>query len=129
MLTCELCGLNNVAKKGMRHNASGSKQKFFCNSCGKWYVHDDGFKRMRTKPTHIVRALHEYGDGASLKKVREHLKQHDHVKITRWAIRKWVVKYSHLLKKTSRNSVLQRLRAVSTSMKNIPVSKITGNIG
>ena len=128
MLRCELCGSNKVVKKGMRHNASGSKQKFFCHGCKKWYVHDDGFKRMRTKPEHIVRALHEYGDGASLKKVREHLKQHDGVKVTRWAIRKWLIKYTHLLKKTSRNSELQRLRGVSTSMKNIPASETTGNI-
>ena len=96
MIACELCGSNHVAKKGMRYNASGSKQKFFCHTCQKWYVHDDGFKRMRTNPAHIVRALHEYGDGASLKKVREHLKQHDKVKVTRWAIRKWVVKYSRI---------------------------------
>ena len=128
MLKCELCGSNKVVKKGMRHNASGLKQKFFCHGCKKWYVHDDGFKRMRIKPEHIVRALHEYGDGASLKKVREHLKQHDGVKVTRWAIRKWLIKYTHLLKKTSRNSVLQRLRGASTSMKNIPASKTTGNI-
>src|SRR3989338_6237245 len=107
MIICELCGSHNVAKKGMRHNASGSKQKFFCHDCQKWYVHDDGFKRMRTKPEHIVRALHEYGDGASFK-------------TSRWAIRKWVVKYSHLLKKTSRNSALQRLRGVSISMKSTP---------
>ncbi len=119
MSVCELCGSNKAVKKGLRHNASGSKQKFFCHSCGKWYVHDDGFKRMRTKPEHIVRALHEYGDGASFKKVREHLKQHDNVKVTRWAIRKWVVKYSVLLKKTSRDSVLRRLRGVSTSRRNI----------
>ncbi len=118
MFVCELCGAYRAVKKGMRHNASGSKQKFFCHGCGKWYVHDDGFKRMRTKPEHVVRALHEYGDGASLKKVREHLRQHDDVKVTRWAIRKWVVKYAHLLKKTSKVLVLQRLRGVSTSMKN-----------
>ena len=111
MIICELCGSNKVTKKGFRHNAYGKKQKFFCKDCGKWYVHDDGFKRMRTDPKHIVRALHEYGDGASLKKVKEHLKQHDSLKISRWAIRKWVVKFSHLLKKTSRDSVYRRLRA------------------
>ena len=128
MLNCELCGSNKVVKKGMRHNASGSKQKFFCHACGKWYVHDDGFKRMRTHPSHIVRALHEYGDGASLKKVREHLLQHDGIMVTRWAIRKWLVKYSHLLKKTSKNLVLQRLKGASISMKNTHGSKTTGNI-
>ena|SRR3989338_2589167 len=128
MIICELCGSHNAAKKGMRHNASGSKQKFFCHDCKKWYVHDDGFKRMRIEPKYIVRALHEYGDGASLKKVRDHLRQHDNVKVTRWAIRKWLVKYTHLIKKTSRDSVLQRLRGVSTSMKNTPESKTIGSI-
>src|SRR3989338_3933515 len=61
-------------------------------------------------------------------RVKEHLKQHDNIQVTRWAIRKWIVKYSHLLKKTNRNLVLRRLRGVSTSMKNIPKSKIIGNI-
>ena len=119
MVACEQCESINVVKKGFRHNASGSKQKFFCHDCRAWFVHDDGFKRMRIKPVHIVRALHEYGDGASLKKVREHLLQHDDVKVTRWTIRQWVVKFSSLLKKTSRDSVLRRLRGVSTLMKNI----------
>lgn len=120
MTICENCGSSNVVRKGFRYNASGRKQKFFCHSCKKWFVHDDGFKRMRTKPEHIVRALHEYADGASLKKVMVHLMQHDRVKVTRWAIRKWIVKYVHLLKKTSRDSALQRLRAKSISMKNTP---------
>jgi len=120
MAVCEFCGSTNIAKKGFRYNASGKKQKFFCNSCRKWFVYDDGFKRMRTNPKHIVRALHEYADGASLKKVREHLAQHDGVKVTRWAIRKWIVKYSSLLKKTSRDSALRRLRGAYISMKNTP---------
>ena len=99
MTICDYCGSENTVRKGFRKNASGQKQKFFCHSCKRWFVIDDGFKRMRTRPEHIVRALHEYADGASLKKVKEHLIQHDQCKVTRWAIRKWVVKYSHMLKK------------------------------
>ena len=118
MVICELCNSKNAVRKGFRHNASGKKQKFFCHDCKKWFIHDDGFKRMRTVPKHIARALHEYGDGASLKKVKEHLAQHDCVKISRWAIRKWVVKYPKLIKKTSRDLVLQRLRGASTTTKN-----------
>jgi transposase-like protein len=120
MSICEHCGSEKVVKKGFRHNASGSKQKFFCHGCKKWFIHDDGFKRMRVNPRHIVRALHEYADGASLKKVKEHLTQHDSVKVTRWAIRKWIVKYSSLLKKTSRDSALRRLRGASISTRNTP---------
>lgn len=117
-MVCEDCGSADVAKKGMRYNASGSKQKFFCNNCKKWFVEDDGFKRMRNRPEDITRALHEYADGASLKKVREHLLQHDGVKVTRWSIRNWVVKYSNLLKKQKQDLVFQRLRAVSTTTRN-----------
>src|SRR3989338_6963122 len=118
MTICEHCGSNNAVKKGFRRNLSCKKQKYFCNSCKKWFIHDDGFKRMRINPKHIVRALHEYADGASLKKIKEHLAQHDNVRVTRWAIRKRIVKYSSLLKKTSRDLVFQRLRGVSTMTKN-----------
>lgn len=117
-MNCDYCGSSNVVKKGFRHNASGKKQKFFCNRCKKWFVIDDGFKRMRIKPEHIVRALHEYADGASLKKIKEHLFQHDNVKVTRWAIRKWIVKYAYLLKKTKKNLALQRLRVISITTRN-----------
>ncbi|MCL5106056.1 MAG: hypothetical protein M1331_01490 [Candidatus Marsarchaeota archaeon] len=98
-VVCDNCGSSDAAKKGMRYNATGAKQKFFCHNCKKWFVQDDGFKRMRYKPKDIVRALDEYADGASLKKVQKYLLQHDGVKVTRWTIRNWVVKYSHLLKK------------------------------
>lgn len=119
MVVCENCGSIDVAKKGMRYNASGPKQKFFCHTCEKWFIKDDGFKRMRNRPEHITRALHEYADGASLKKVREHLLQHDGIKVTRWSIRNWVVKYAHLLKKQKRDLVFQRLRVVSITTKNM----------
>jgi transposase-like protein len=117
-MNCDYCGSSDVAKKGFRYNASGKKQKWFCHKCEKWFVVDDGFKRSRIKPEIIVRALHEYADSASLGKVREHLKQHDGIEVSRWAIRQWVVKYSRLLKKTKRDSVLQKLRGFSISMRN-----------
>ena len=117
-MNCEYCGSVKVVKKGFRHNASVKKQKFFCNHCKKWFVSDDGFKGSHVKPEIIVRALHEYADSASLQKVKEHLKQHDGTIVSRWTIRQWVVKYSRLLKKTKKDLVLQRLRAISTSTRN-----------
>jgi transposase-like protein len=119
MTLCDYCGSHDVAKKGIRYNASGAKQKFFCHNCNKWFVIDDGFKGMRNKPEDIVRAIDQYGDGMSLKKVKKHLWQHDGVKVSRWGIRKWVVKYSRLLKKQKQDSALRRLRAVSTTTRNM----------
>ena len=101
---CDYCGSVKVVKKGFRHNFSGKKQKFFCAACKKWFVIDDGFKRMRNKPEVIVRAIHQYADGFSLGKVKNHLRQHDHTRVTRWTIRKWLVKFEGQLKKKSRKS-------------------------
>lgn len=117
MVVCEYCGLGNVVKKGFRHNESGKKQKYFCNSCKRWFVEDDGFKRMRHDPKVIARAIHQYADGFSLGKVKNHLNQHDETDVSRWTIRNWLVKYEKLLKKKPRNSALQRLRGKSILMK------------
>jgi len=68
--------------------------------CKNYFVIDDGFKRMRAKPTIITRAIHMYTDGLSLSKVQNHLYQHDNVKVSRWTIAKWTKKYSGSIKKT-----------------------------
>ena len=118
MTTCENCGSADVVKEGWRYNSSVKKQKFFCHKCKKWFVHDDGFKKMKTESRHITRALDEYADGASLKTVQKHLWQHDGVKVSRWTIRMWVVKYVHLFKKPKRDLVFRRLRVESITTRN-----------
>ena len=117
MVICESCKSLKVAKKGFRYNRLGKKQKYQCLSCNHWFVEDDGFKRMRNKPEVIARAIHQFADGLSLEKVRNHLNQHDETKVSRWTIREWAVKYNNILKKKSRDSMFQRLRATSISMK------------
>lgn len=117
MTICENCESIEVTKKGFRYNKMGKKQKYQCLSCHHWFVEDDGFKRMRNNPEIITRAIHQFADGFSLEKVKNHLYQHDETKISRWTIRKWAVKYNALLKKKSRNSMFQRLRGMSTTMK------------
>ncbi len=119
MTICDNCGSGNVVKQGWRYNKSVPKQKYFCHKCRSWFVIDDGFKRMRHRPEDIARAIDEYADGMSLKKIKKHLQQHDGVKMSRWGIRNWIVKYAHLLKKPRRDLALRRLRAASTSMKNM----------
>ena len=100
-IVCELCKSKDIIKKGFRYNKTGKKQKQYCKKCKTWFVEDDGFKRMRFKPKTIVRAVHQYEDGSSLSKVKNHLNQHDFTKVTRWTILKWVKKYSGFLKKNS----------------------------
>ena len=117
MVVCEKCGSSHVAKKGFRYNELGKKQKYQCSSCSHWFVEDDGFKRMRNHPEIIVRAIHQYADGFSLGKVKNHLHQHDDTEISRWTVRNWLVKYERMLKKNLRTSAFQRLRGKSILMK------------
>ncbi len=93
-LKCPFCGSLDIAKKGFRKNKSSKKQKYQCYDCKKWFVKDDGFKRMRFKPETISRAVHQHEDGFSLSKVQNHLWQHDGIKVTRWTISQWKKKYS-----------------------------------
>ena len=100
-ILCDKCKSDDVIKQGFRYNQTGKKQKYYCNRCKIWFVVDDGFKKMRHKPEHIVRAVHMYNDGLSLFKTQYHLYQHDDVKVTRWTISQWDKKYSNFLKSTS----------------------------
>ena len=117
MVNCDRCGSSDVAKKGFRKTQIGAKQKYQCCACTHWFIEDDGFKKMRHKPEIIARAIHQFSDGFSLEKVRNHLRQHDATTVSRWTIRKWAVKYSRTLKKTSRKRMFQRLWGASISMK------------
>lgn len=102
-IRCPKCKSDTVVRKGFRHNQSGKKQKYQCTqkNCKNWFVYDDGFKRMRKPKEVIVRAIHQFNDGLSLSKVKNHLYQHDNVDISRAGILYWVKKYSDLIKKTS----------------------------
>lgn len=102
-ICCPKCKSNAVARKGFRHNQSGKKQKYQCTKkhCKTWFVYDDGFKRMRKPKEAIVRAIHQFNDGLSLSKVKNHLHQHDNVDISCPGILYWVKKYSDHIKKTS----------------------------
>ena len=100
-IKCPNCKSSNLLKQGFRINYHGKKQKYQCIDCKKWFVEDDGFKRMRFKKEIIVKAIHQHIDGFSLFKVQYHLWQHDAVKVTRKTISDWTKKYSNFLKSAS----------------------------
>jgi hypothetical protein len=56
---------------------------------------------MKTPKELVVKAIHQYNDGLSLSKVKNHLNQHESTSRSRVAILSWVKKYSTALKKTS----------------------------
>ena len=103
-MKCEKCGSKDISLQGFRYNKTGPKHKYHCGSCNAWFVHDDGFKKMRHKPEHVVQAVHLHDDGLSLSKVQNQLWQHNGVRVTRWAIAEWHNKYGVFLKSAKRAS-------------------------
>ncbi len=104
MMNCPSCKSKKIIKRGFRYNQVGKKQKYFCPKCDKWFVEDDGFKRMRHKSKIITRAIHMHNDGLSLFQVKNHLHQYDNIKVSGEAIRLWTKKYSNFLKSDKRKS-------------------------
>lgn len=97
-MICLKCQSDNVSKRGKRYNKSGEKQLYFCNGCHRKFIESDGFERMRYNKKDIVRAIHLHNKGLSLFDVKDHLWQHDGVKVSRETIREWIKKYSNFLK-------------------------------
>ena len=99
---CPFCKKLSVVKQGYRKNKNGKKQKYQCLECENWFVEDDGFKRMRHKKEDIVRAVSLHSDGLSLLRTKDHIWQHDGVKVTKRTISQWTKKYSAFLKSDSK---------------------------
>ena len=97
-MKCPKCNSKNIVKRGKRYNNSGTKQLYLCNKCQLTFVKPDGFERMRHNKKIISRAIHLHNEGLSLFQVKDHLWQHDRVKVTRKTIRDWGNKYSVFLK-------------------------------
>ena len=97
-IKCPFCKTKKLLKQGFRKNHTGKKQKYQCKKCKKWFVEDDGFKRMRYNKKDIARAIQLHNEGLSLFQVKDHLWQHDGVKVSREAIREWCNKYPLFLK-------------------------------
>ena len=97
-MKCPKCKGKDISKRGKRYNKSGTKQLYLCNKCKIKFIEQDGFEGMRYNKKDIVRAIHLHNEGLSLFQVKDHLWQHDGVKVSREAIREWCNKYSIFLK-------------------------------
>ena len=97
-MKCPKCNSLEIVKRGKRYNKSGVKQLYLCNKCKIKFIKTDGFERMRHNKKIIARAIHLHNEGLSLFQVKDHLWQHDGIKVTRKTINDWGKKYSIFLK-------------------------------
>jgi transposase-like protein len=95
---CRYCGSLNVVKIGVRHNFHGDAQRYLCKDCKRKFVQNEGFEKVKATPKAITIALDLYFKGVSQRKIVDHLKQFEGVKITQPCVLKWIRKYIELMK-------------------------------
>jgi len=95
---CPICQSDLIVKHGLRHNGHGDIQRFKCRNCGRWFVVNLGFERMKASPQAITSAMQLYFTGESLRNVQRFLKLQG-VKVSHVAVYKWIQKYVSLMQK------------------------------
>lgn len=88
-----------VVKAGKRNNKYGSKQKYRCNKCWKWFVIKDAFWHRKYPKEIIAEGCSCYKRGMGFKETAEHLNEYKGTKIVGSTVFYWVTHYSKILKK------------------------------
>jgi transposase-like protein len=94
---CRFCGSPMIIKQGMRKCRFGFKQVYLCKDCGKKFVPEDAFQRMRYDPRIITVTLDLYYKGTSLRKISDHLEQFYGIRINYATILRWVRKFGKMI--------------------------------
>ncbi len=96
---CVYCESTNIVKIGVRHNSHGDVQRFLCKDCNRKFIYaQEGFEKIKATPKAITMALDCYFKGMSQRKIVDHLKQMEGVKVTQPGVLKWIRKYIELMK-------------------------------
>jgi putative transposase len=96
--SCPYCQSKEIIKRGVRHNSYGDIQRFSCNVCGKWFVINLGFEKMKASPQVITSAMQLYFSGTSLRNTAKFLRLQG-VKVSHVSVYKWITKYIELMEK------------------------------
>ena len=99
MASCPHCKSTNCKRHHTRKNKSGWKKVYYCVDCGKAFTPDDGFKKMKTPPAIVVKALSLHDKGMSYGEIVDYLWQQESYKTTKKSVWDWVKKYSKMLDK------------------------------
>ena len=97
-ILCSKCKSNNIIKWCKRKTENrGLIQRYKCKDCGKYFIIDDGFFRMRNTPQKITLCLDLFYRGVSTRKVQEHLQAFYPYSSDHSTILRWLWKYSKII--------------------------------
>lgn len=92
-LVCKFCESENFIKYGK----AGRKQVYKCKDCGRKFVNNIHFEKMKYDSKIIAMTLDLYFRGLSLRKIANHLKQFHGLSLSHVAIYKWIEKYISII--------------------------------
>jgi transposase-like protein len=95
---CAYCNSEKVVKHGIRKNKSGQLQRYFCNTCERYFTINLGFEKMHATPQMITTSMQLYFSGESLRSVQAFLKLQG-IQMSHVAVYKWIKKYVGLMEK------------------------------
>lgn len=71
---CPHCKSKEVVRRGhFQTEAHGEQQRYFCKSCGKKFIPQTAFYRMKNSPQKITLCLDLFYKGVSTRKIQQHL--------------------------------------------------------
>jgi putative transposase len=92
-ITCKFCDSDLIIKYGKANN----KQVYFCKSCARKFVPNEGFEGMKYDPRIVATTLDLYFKGVSLRKIADHLKQCYSLDIDHSTVYRWISKYTDII--------------------------------
>jgi transposase-like protein len=100
---CKFCGSENFIKFGKKNG----KQEYQCKDCGRRFVDNLYFEKMKGDPKLICLTLDLYFKGVSLRKITDHLKQFYSLDLAHTTILRWIDKYVRIMDEYVRQFKLQ----------------------
>ena len=92
-ISCKFCGSLKIIKYGKANN----KQVYFCKSCARKFVPNEGFEGMKYDPRVVTTTLDLYFKDVSLRKIADHLKQCYSLEIDHSTVYRWICKYTQIM--------------------------------
>src|SRR3989338_7251849 len=103
-IKCPNCKSQEVVKRGFfQTEVHGKQQRYFCKICGKKFIEQTPFYRMRNKSEKITLCLDLFFKGISTRQVQSHLQAFYPHNSSHKTIYLWVVKYSNLISNYTNN--------------------------
>lgn len=91
---CPNCKTTIVVKRGKSPTMKrGKQQRYLCKECGKTFIPDTGFWKMKNSEKIVTLAIDVYISNLSSRKMRNQLKRHFDLKISHISVLDWVRKY------------------------------------